>query len=143
MRKGRVDAVVQSTDKNFMVPVGGAIVAAPKSRPALVAAVNANYPGRASMSAHLDLLVTLLYWGAEGWRARLQVGGQLGVLLASCFAPYVVSDRPRKGSTYTLFCLCYWHQGRTAVAYRLRQCELSTCQPVCSWATHARYRPNV
>ena len=25
-RKGRVDAFVQSTDKNFMVPVGGAIV---------------------------------------------------------------------------------------------------------------------
>jgi O-phospho-L-seryl-tRNASec:L-selenocysteinyl-tRNA synthase len=28
-RRGRVDAIVQSTDKNFMVPVGGAIVAAP------------------------------------------------------------------------------------------------------------------
>lgn len=26
-RKGRVDAFVQSTDKNFLVPVGGAIVA--------------------------------------------------------------------------------------------------------------------
>lgn len=25
---GRVDAVVQSTDKNFMVPVGGAVVSA-------------------------------------------------------------------------------------------------------------------
>jgi len=35
-RKGRVDAVVQSMDKNFMVPVGGAVVAAPKSRPDLV-----------------------------------------------------------------------------------------------------------
>jgi hypothetical protein len=27
-RKGRVDCVIQSTDKNFMVPVGGAILAA-------------------------------------------------------------------------------------------------------------------
>jgi hypothetical protein len=26
-RKGRVDAFVQSTDKNFMVPVGGTIIA--------------------------------------------------------------------------------------------------------------------
>lgn len=29
MTIGRVDAVVQSTDKNFMVPVGGAIVCGP------------------------------------------------------------------------------------------------------------------
>jgi len=35
-----VDAVVQSTDKNFMVPVGGAVVAAGRRRPGLVAAVN-------------------------------------------------------------------------------------------------------
>lgn len=35
-----MDAVVQSTDKNFMVPVGGAVVAAGRRRPGLVAAVN-------------------------------------------------------------------------------------------------------
>lgn len=29
-RTGRIDFVVQSTDKNFMVPVGGAIVASPR-----------------------------------------------------------------------------------------------------------------
>ncbi|GIL73612.1 hypothetical protein Vretimale_5501 [Volvox reticuliferus] len=68
---GRVDAVVQSTDKNFMVPVGGALVAAPATRPGLVAAVNGTYPGRASVAAHLDLLMTLLHWGAEGWRKVL------------------------------------------------------------------------
>eukprot|EP00392_Amoebophrya_sp_AT5.2_P016249 g16507.t1 len=32
-RKGRVDVVIQSTDKNFMVPVGGAIICAPAMRP--------------------------------------------------------------------------------------------------------------
>ncbi|GLC64731.1 hypothetical protein PLESTF_000201300 [Pleodorina starrii] len=68
---GRVDAVVQSTDKNFMVPVGGALVAAPATRPDLVAAVNGTYPGRASVAAHLDLLMTLLHWGAQGWRKVL------------------------------------------------------------------------
>lgn len=31
MPAGRVDAVVQSTDKNFLVPVGGAIVSSFKS----------------------------------------------------------------------------------------------------------------
>ncbi|MEW5314094.1 MAG: hypothetical protein WDW38_005614 [Sanguina aurantia] len=70
-RKGRVDAVVQSTDKNFMVPVGGAVVAAPANRGALVDAVNKTYPGRASMGAHLDLLMTLLHWGSAGWRQVL------------------------------------------------------------------------
>lgn len=39
-RKGRVDAVVQSTDKNFMVPVGGAVVAAGNQDTSLVTAVN-------------------------------------------------------------------------------------------------------
>jgi O-phospho-L-seryl-tRNASec:L-selenocysteinyl-tRNA synthase len=29
-RKGRVDMIVQSTDKNFMVPVGGAVLASSK-----------------------------------------------------------------------------------------------------------------
>ena len=64
-RKGRVDAVVQSTDKNFMVPVGGAIVAAPASNSAAVAAINQLYPGRACMAPLLDLLMTLLHWGAQ------------------------------------------------------------------------------
>ena len=41
-----MDAVVQSTDKNFMVPVGGAVVSACRSSPALVEAVNKAYPGR-------------------------------------------------------------------------------------------------
>lgn len=35
-RVGRVDAVVQSADKNFLVPVGGALVAAGKRDPSLV-----------------------------------------------------------------------------------------------------------
>ena len=43
-RKGRVDAVVQSTDKNFMVPVGGAVIAAGKYDHSLVNAVNKVVP---------------------------------------------------------------------------------------------------
>lgn len=70
-RVGRVDGVVQSTDKNFCVPVGGALLWAPRTRGALVGAVAAAYPGRASVAAHLDLLMTLLYWGAAGWRRML------------------------------------------------------------------------
>jgi len=69
-RRGRVDAFVQSTDKNFLVPVGGAIVAAAK--PALVDKISQIYPGRASMSPLLDLLMTLLSLGAAGWKRLLQ-----------------------------------------------------------------------
>ncbi|GAB4820637.1 hypothetical protein N2152v2_007683 [Parachlorella kessleri] len=71
-RKGRVDCVVQSTDKNFMVPVGGAILAARAGRTELVERVNSLYPGRASVAPLLDLLITLLHWGASGWQQVLQ-----------------------------------------------------------------------
>ncbi|KAK7242199.1 selenium transferase [Aureococcus anophagefferens] len=54
-RVGRcVDLVVQSTDKNFLVPVGGAVVASPDA--ALVAEVGRGYPGRASATPSQDLL---------------------------------------------------------------------------------------
>ena len=78
-RKGRVDAIVSSTDKNFCVPVGGAILAASKDRPELVEMVNKTYPGRASISAHLDLLMTLLHWGRAGWAKALESREQLFV----------------------------------------------------------------
>jgi O-phospho-L-seryl-tRNASec:L-selenocysteinyl-tRNA synthase len=64
---GRVDAVVQSTDKNFMVPVGGAVVCCGKRNEALVEAVARNYPGRASASASMDIFITLLSMGEEHW----------------------------------------------------------------------------
>jgi len=70
-RRGRVDAVVQSTDKNFMVPVGGAVIASGRRDGSLVEAVNRSYPGRASMSPLLDLLMTMLHLGEDGWRALL------------------------------------------------------------------------
>ncbi|CAJ1397654.1 unnamed protein product [Effrenium voratum] len=69
-RRGRVDAFVQSTDKNFLVPVGGAIVAGPTA--ALVDKVSGLYPGRASMSPLLDLFITLLSLGSSGWTGLLQ-----------------------------------------------------------------------
>ncbi|PRW56294.1 O-phosphoseryl-tRNA(Sec) selenium transferase [Chlorella sorokiniana] len=70
-RKGRVDAVIQSTDKNFMVPVGGAVLAARRGATELVDRVARLYPGRAAVAPLLDLLITLLHWGASGWRAVL------------------------------------------------------------------------
>eukprot|EP01041_Mallomonas_annulata_P000935 gene935-1814_t len=69
---GRVDYIIQSTDKNFMVPVGGAIVASTSKD--LIALVAKTYPGRASSSPIIDLFITLLSMGVEGlqrlWKER-------------------------------------------------------------------------
>lgn len=64
-RSGRVDMYVQSTDKNFLVPVGGAIVASPN--PTVISELAQMYPGRGSSSQTLDLLVTLLAMGRQGY----------------------------------------------------------------------------
>eukprot|EP00903_Cladosiphon_okamuranus_P005368 g5361.t1 len=69
MSVGRVDAVVQSTDKNFLVPVGGAVVCGPDV--AFIEQVGKSYAGRASAGPCLDLFVTLLSMGEEGWRRLL------------------------------------------------------------------------
>lgn len=78
-----MDAIVQSTDKNFMVPVGGAVFSAPAGpgRGWLVSAVAQAYPGRAAMTPLLDLLTTLLYWGRAGWQDKLQQRERLYVYL--------------------------------------------------------------
>lgn len=79
--------VVQSTDKNFMVPVGGAIITCPD--PKTITEISRLYPGRASISPVLDLFITLLSMGEEG---LLKIWGErqrLLLLLAEklkCFA---------------------------------------------------------
>ncbi|CAH0382722.1 unnamed protein product [Bemisia tabaci] len=65
-RKGRVDAFVQSTDKNLLVPVGGAVISGfDKS---LLEKIAKNYPGRASASPAMDVFITLLSLGINGFK---------------------------------------------------------------------------
>ena len=68
-REGRVDLVVQSTDKNLMVPVGGTLIAAFDDGP--IDRVTKLYPGRASASQSLDLLITFLSMGSETYKQLL------------------------------------------------------------------------
>jgi O-phospho-L-seryl-tRNASec:L-selenocysteinyl-tRNA synthase len=70
-RGGRVDLLIQSTDKNFMVPVGGTVAAATAARPEVLRAMAQRYPGRAAVAAHLDLAATLLHLGRRGWARAL------------------------------------------------------------------------
>ncbi|XP_051755388.1 O-phosphoseryl-tRNA(Sec) selenium transferase [Ctenopharyngodon idella] len=68
-RVGRIDAFVQSLDKNFMVPVGGAIIAGFDE--SFIKEISKMYPGRASASPSLDILITLLTLGASGYKKLL------------------------------------------------------------------------
>ncbi|RZF40213.1 hypothetical protein LSTR_LSTR011987 [Laodelphax striatellus] len=65
-RKGRVDAFVQSTDKNFLVPVGGAVISGFEK--GLLEKIAKNYPGRASASPAMDVFMTLLSLGVNGYK---------------------------------------------------------------------------
>lgn len=60
---GRVDYIVSSLDKNFMVPVGGAFVASQSAE--MIALVSRMYPGRGSITPTVDLFITLLSMGRE------------------------------------------------------------------------------
>lgn len=65
-RTGRnVDLVIQSTDKNLMVPVGGCILLGFNEK--LINDVAKNYAGRASGSQSLDVFMTLLHLGRDGY----------------------------------------------------------------------------
>ncbi|PRP82443.1 O-phosphoseryl-tRNA(Sec) selenium transferase [Planoprotostelium fungivorum] len=72
-RLGRVDAFVQSTDKNLLVPVGGAIVAACSSQgESILREISQLYPGRASVSPLLDVFITALSMGSSGYKSLLR-----------------------------------------------------------------------
>uniref|UniRef100_H2YIK2 O-phosphoseryl-tRNA(Sec) selenium transferase n=1 Tax=Ciona savignyi TaxID=51511 RepID=H2YIK2_CIOSA len=70
-RVGRVDAFVQSCDKNFMVPVGGAVVASFHDD-GFLSEVAGSYAGRGSAAPTIDLTITLLDMGVAGVKMLLR-----------------------------------------------------------------------
>eukprot|EP00794_Sanderia_malayensis_P005585 gene5585-6274_t len=68
-RVGRLDAFIQSTDKNFLVPVGGSVIAGYDKT--FIEHVSKTYPGRASGSPIVDLFITLLSLGVNGYKKLL------------------------------------------------------------------------
>lgn len=67
-KKGTVDVIISSTDKNFMVPVGGSIIYSPhpaktKDGVGIIQKINKFYPGRASGGPIVDLFITYLQMG--------------------------------------------------------------------------------
>ena len=70
-QKGRLDVLVSSTDKNFMVPVGGSLIYSPHKKQ-IVDKINKNYPGRASSAPIQDLFITLLSMGENTFKDLLK-----------------------------------------------------------------------
>jgi O-phospho-L-seryl-tRNASec:L-selenocysteinyl-tRNA synthase len=67
---GRVDAIIQSSDKNFLTPVGGSIVVSPKSE--MITWVSDTYAGRASAAPVIQTLAALLSLGYERYKELQQ-----------------------------------------------------------------------
>lgn len=63
---GRVDAIIQSTDKNFLTPVGGALIASPKKE--TIRIISQAYAGRASAGPVVNFLISMLSLGLNGYR---------------------------------------------------------------------------
>lgn len=96
-RIGRVDAFVQSTDKNFMVPVGGAIVAGFDEK--FIDAVSKTYPGRASATPSIDLFITLLSLGSTGYQQLLQQRKEVYIYLSEGLSKVATAHGERLLST--------------------------------------------
>ncbi|MBN2229610.1 MAG: O-phosphoseryl-tRNA(Sec) selenium transferase [Candidatus Thorarchaeota archaeon] len=63
---GRVDAVIQSSDKNFMAPVGGSIVVSPNQE--TINWIADSYAGRATAAPVVQTLAALLALGLERYK---------------------------------------------------------------------------
>ncbi|KAG8190429.1 hypothetical protein JTE90_009266 [Oedothorax gibbosus] len=79
--KTRLDLFVSSTDKNFMVPVGGSVICGFDST--IVDNVGKMYPGRGSANPSLDLFITLLNIGKKGYLELLAQREKLFIYLKS------------------------------------------------------------
>ncbi|XP_054713888.1 O-phosphoseryl-tRNA(Sec) selenium transferase-like [Uloborus diversus] len=77
--KTRLDLFVSSTDKNFMVPVGGSVVCGFDGK--LVDSVGKMYPGRGSGAPSTDMFITLLNLGKLGYKNLLENREQMYVYL--------------------------------------------------------------
>ena len=67
---GDISLIVSSTDKNFMVPVGGSFIYS--SNEDLVQKIKKNYPGRASISPIIDLFITFIEMGKNKYKALIK-----------------------------------------------------------------------
>lgn len=69
MDAGRVDYIIQSTDKNFLTPVGGAIACSPVK--GKIKELARGYAGRASAQPLVQFVASVLSTGMDGYKALM------------------------------------------------------------------------
>ncbi|MFO7797303.1 MAG: O-phosphoseryl-tRNA(Sec) selenium transferase [Promethearchaeati archaeon] len=67
---GKVDAVIQSTDKNFLTPVGASLIASPDKEK--IEKISKTYAGRASASPVVNFLISMLSLGKNGYEKLIK-----------------------------------------------------------------------
>ncbi len=67
---GRVDAIIQSTDKNFLTPIGGALIASPNNES--IDKISQAYAGRASATPVVNFLISMLSLGISGYQKLIE-----------------------------------------------------------------------
>lgn len=67
---GRVDAIIQSTDKNFLTPVGGSLIASPAKEN--IIKISQTYAGRASATPVVNFLISMLSLGINGYQQLIE-----------------------------------------------------------------------
>ncbi len=77
---GRVDYIIQSTDKNFLTPVGGAVVASPVKEK--IEDLSNTYAGRASAAPAVQFFAAILSLGFEGYDGLITKQKQMRKLLS-------------------------------------------------------------
>jgi O-phospho-L-seryl-tRNASec:L-selenocysteinyl-tRNA synthase len=81
MDVGRVDAIIQSTDKNFLTPIGGSIIASPKEK--FIEEISKCYAGRATAAPIVQFLAAILSLGIQGYEKLRDTQEQNLILLKS------------------------------------------------------------
>jgi len=76
---GRVDVIIQSTDKNFLTPVGGALLASPI--PENITKISQAYAGRASATPVVNFLISMLSLGNSGYQQLIKKQQENRILL--------------------------------------------------------------
>jgi len=76
---GRIDAIIQSTDKNVLTPVGGAIIASPYKKS--IKQISQTYAGRASASPIVDFLISILSLGIDGYQKLIEIQKENRIIL--------------------------------------------------------------
>ena len=66
---GQVDAIIQSTDKNMLTPIGGAVIASPSEKS--ITKISQAYAGRASATPVVNFLISMLSLGIKGYEQLL------------------------------------------------------------------------